>query len=85
MALSRNQRRLKAKVRKALALCDKANNTAILERKAVVRANLGRNPARDCSNGLVTNYGLITRPIGRRERAYSKGAANMGTSGGQPV
>lgn len=85
MAISRNKRRQIAKLRAANAACDKANTAAVLERKAIVAANMARPAKRESSHGLVTSYGMLTRPIAKRQLRYTKGAANGGTSGGLPV
>ena len=85
MGMSRNKRRQVAKLRRNRAVCDMANTMAVVSRKALVRENLSRPAKRETSHGLVTDYGLVCRPIAKRERKFTRGAANIGTSGGLPV
>ena len=85
MAISRNARRLASKLRVARRETDAANSALVASRKAIVRDNLSRPMARDNSCGLVTDYSLVCRPIAKRERRFTCGAANAGTSGGLPV
>ena len=86
MAISRNKRRQLAKLRRNRAVCDMANTMAVIERKAIVRDNLSHAKGkRESSHGLVTDYGQVCRPIAKRERKFTSGAANAGTSGGLPL
>lgn len=86
MGMSRNQRRLASKLRAARASCDAANTSVIMARKAIVRDNLSRPAKRDHSRGLVADYSPSRNPVSySRPNVYSKGAANVGTSGGKPA
>lgn len=85
MAISRNKRRMIAKLRGTRKATDAANSAVVEARKAIVRDNLSRPISRQSSKGLVTDYSLVYAPIGKFVRRSSRGAANAGTSGGLPV
>lgn len=76
MAMSRNARRLAAKLRNARRETDALNSEAVRERNAKVRENLSRSPRREHSSGLVSaiysgagNPVGFTRPLRYRKRA----------------
>lgn len=85
MALSRNKRRLIAKLRSARKAADAANSAVVEARDALVRRNLSSAIRRESSKGLVTDYQLVIRPITKQRLRGTFGAANVGTSGGLPV
>lgn len=77
MAVSRNARRMAAKKRANMALCEAANNAAIIARRDVVRDNLSRSPKREHSTGLVSSlYSGNANPAGyTRPLRWSHGVA----------
>jgi hypothetical protein len=81
MALSRNARRLNAKLRAGRVACDAANSAMVRERQATVRANLS-NPRRGerTKVGLVSSiYSATAKPVGfSHPLRWTKGAANVG-------
>lgn len=86
MAISRNKRRLLSKLRSARSACDLANSMAVEARRAQVRDNLSRPAKRDNSHGLVMDYSPARNPVSyTRPLRYSRGPANVGTSGGLPI
>lgn len=85
MGMSRNQRRLVAKLRRARCETNASNSATIEARHQIVRDNLSRPIRRESSKGLVTDYSLVSYPISKRDRRFTRGAANAGTSGGLPV
>lgn len=84
MAISRNLRRQRSKVRKALADTNKSNTAAFLAKQETLRRNckeLGRKAGRISdgreSRGLTMDYSPAHKPLGfTRPLRWSKGVAN---------
>lgn len=80
MAISRNMRRQKAKVRKALAETDRSNTAAFLAKQAAIRANcqeLGRK-ANAKGQGGISWLDPTRKPLGFTRR---KGVGQLGQLG----
>lgn len=74
MGLSRSQRRMIAKKRRNLALCDAINSAAVTARQETVKSNLSRPARRENSRGLVFDYSPAVKPVGfTRPMRFSKG------------
>ena len=79
MAVSRHARRLAAKLRKARAETNAVNTAQVEARNDIVKRNMGRNPHRETSRGLVFDYSPTVKPVSyTRPLRWTKGAANVG-------
>lgn len=78
MAISRNLRRQRAKVRKAISLTDAANTAAFVSKQAIIRDNcktMGKQANR-MGKGRITWLDPTNKPVGfTRPMRWSKGPA----------
>jgi hypothetical protein len=78
MAISRNLRRQRAKVRQAIALTDAANTAAFVSKQAVIRGNcktMGKQANRKGTDRIIW-LDPTAKPVGfTRPLRWSKGVA----------